>query len=156
MFAAIKSRVKKLFKSAFNLTKIVVTISDIKKQFPKFDGRKQTHWFNLIDKLESKLNELVKPMTLSEFNSACHQLILDACKKYNCVAKDFGWVGGCDVTLQSKDANGIMRTVGVLYIGWHGDVSVSWNNSMQNKSCSNLNQGFRILLSMFNSKSMYS
>jgi hypothetical protein len=155
---SIKIRAKKLFKTAFNTSKLFISINDIKALFPTFDGRKATHWFNLIDKCEVKLQEIEKAgktkelstMSLIEFNTHCHQLVLEAAKKYECVVGKVDWLG-FSAKLHAKDSKGISRVIGELYINRESVVSITWTRFMMPKVCSNIGQGFQILLSMFRS-----
>jgi hypothetical protein len=152
----IKIRAKKLFKTAFSLNKTFISINDIKALFPAFDGRKATHWFNLIDKCETKLQEIEKAtkakelseMSLADFNAYCHELVQEAAKKYECSVGDVNWLG-YSTKLHAKDSNGVSRVIGSLHINRQSVVSITWTRSMMPKVCSNIGQGFQILLSMF-------
>jgi hypothetical protein len=153
----LKNRAKKLFKNAFNLSKLVVTVKDIKAVFPAFDGRKAIHWMNLIDKCETKLQEQdkvevaknVESMSLADFNGYVHELILEAGKKYEVSIGSIDWVGSISVNLSARDCKGIFRAIGTLNVKRDMQVSVTWSRHMKPYNVANINQGFRVLLSMF-------
>lgn len=50
----LKLRARKLFTKVFKIAYLANTTT-IKRKFPKFDGRKIIHWYNLIDKCEQQL-----------------------------------------------------------------------------------------------------
>lgn len=53
-FIQLKLAARKLFSKVFNIPYLANTTT-IKRKFPKFDGRKIIHWYNLIDRCEQQL-----------------------------------------------------------------------------------------------------
>ena len=150
---SIKIRAKQLFKISFAPSKTFISVKDIKALFPSFDARKATHWFNLIDKCESKIQETevveISTLSLSEFNAHYHKLVLEAAKKYECTVGDIDWIFGFSAKLYARDSRGISRLIGELQVDRQGQVSITWTKYMSAKSVANVSQAFRVLLSMF-------
>ena len=92
-----KSRTLKLFSQAFNRKP---TVKAVKKLFPKFDARKNTHWANLIDKSELQLeaNETPKPGT-RKFNEQFQDEVMELSRELGYRVGKFSWICSPSVSL---------------------------------------------------------
>jgi hypothetical protein len=152
--ASFKNRILKLFKQAFNIKKFVISIKDVKKLFPQFDGRKTTHWHNLLDKCIEKLNIIESQQELqqnkgennNDYFNRIQKLIQSEAAKYQIVIGRIDTFMGLSTNIYKRLNHPIKgwsdTKLGKLFIT-NGQVSIEFSVASQSMIVPNLQTAFQ-------------
>lgn len=116
--ATFKTRVKKLFAIAYELKKSIVTVSDIKRQFPKHNLTKVVSWFDIcgtcMEKIEAR--EIAEEQAASQkpvFTNT-EETLMNEIHSYKLYTTGRGTVGG--VSYKVGYNNDFLGTIGYCNI----------------------------------------